>query len=410
MDDLSRQEIIKELERRNKEKRKAREKQIKKMKQMIFILSVLFILIVAALVALIVKAIKKSDKNKSKTDSVTEATEAQPVEDTPKVDAKLEMIDDASASDAVGDDFEIKMNFVGDCCMATDLQDTSEGTLLWYEQNYPTSYFFDGVRSVFEADDFTVANCENVFSDSDVGPRDKGDEIAYWFKAPTRFAKVFSDNSIEAVTINNNHTEDYGDEDFEDTKKALDAAGVDWGFRDKIIYYEKGGYKIAVVCVSYYDYEEAEGVLPWLQTAVENSDFQIVFFHGGIEHVCYVEDWKVDACHLMIDNGADLVIGSHPHVIQRREKYNGADIVYSLGNFCFGGNTAPEPNKTIIYGYTLKLHKDGDKVELVDRVENMIPCYIYTGEYNNWQPAIVEDEDIKKEILDYMNGELEEIY
>ncbi len=112
----------------------------------------------------------------------------------------------------------------------------------------------------------------------------------------------------------------------------------------------------------------------------------------------------------MIDNGADLVIGSHPHVIQRREKYNGADIVYSLGNFCFGGNTAPEPNKTIIYGYTLKLHKDGDKVELVDRVENMIPCYIYTGEYNNWQPAIVEDEDIKKEILDYMNGELEEIY
>ncbi|SNU06760.1 poly-gamma-glutamate synthesis protein (capsule biosynthesis protein) [Lachnospiraceae bacterium] len=409
MDDLSREEIIKEMNRRKREKREARERQIRKMKQMIAIVAVLFVVLVVAIVVIAKKASNKSEKVKSKSDKVSETDVAQ--SDGSSADgAKVEIIDDASKSDAAPEDFEIKMNFVGDCCMASDLQDTSEGTLLWYEQNYPTSYFFDGVRSVFEADDFTVANCENVFSDSDVGPRDKGDDIAYWFKAPTRFAKVFSDNSIEAVTINNNHTEDYGDEDFEDTKKALDAAGVDWGFRDKIIYYEKGGYKIAVVCVSYYDYEEAEGILPWLKTAVENSDFQIVFFHGGIEHVFYVEDWKVEACHLMIDNGADLVLGSHPHVLQRREKYNGADIVYSLGNFCFGGNTAPQPNRTIIYGYTLKLHKEGDKIELVDREENMIPCYIYTGDYNNWQPAIVEDEDIKKEIIDYMNGELEELY
>lgn len=408
MDDLSREEIIKELNRRNREKKEAREKQIRKMKQLIMIVAVLLVAAIGTIVVLAKKASNKTEKIKSKTENVTDA-ELVSTEETTSAAPKIEMIDDASASDAVSDDFEIRMNFVGDCCMATDLQDASEGTLLWYEQNYPTSYFFDGVRSVFEADDFTVANCENVFSDSDIPPRDKGDEIAYWFKAPTRFAKVFSDNSIEAVTINNNHTEDYGEEDFEDTKKALDAAGVDWGFRDKIIYYEKGGYKIGVVCVSYYDYDEAERILPWLEIAKENSDFQIIFFHGGTEHVFEVEEWKVDACHLMIDNGADLVLGSHPHVIQRREKYNGADIVYSLGNFCFGGNTAPEPNRTIIYGYTLKLHKNGDKVELVNREENIIPCYVYTGEYNNWQPAIIEDEDIKQEVIDYMNGELTEI-
>ena len=144
---------------------------------------------------------------------------------------------DASATDAEEKDFDIKMSFVGDCCMATNLEDSSYGTLLWYESNAETTYFFDGVRSYFEEDDLTVANCENVFSDSTVGPRDKGEGRNFWFRSPTWFARVFSDNNIEAVTVNNNHTNDYGPECFEDTKKALDDAGVDWGFRDKVIYY-----------------------------------------------------------------------------------------------------------------------------------------------------------------------------
>ena len=377
------------------------------MKKLILAVVIVLVIVIVALVVLIKKQEGKPKKIKSKTTSFSNETESEEADDTLLETPVTATPDEASAADATPEDFEIKMNFVGDCCMATNLQNMSQGTLLWYEANYPTTYFFDEVRSVFEADDFTVANCENVFSDSSVGPRDKGPGTNYWFKAPTRFAKVFSDNSIEAVTVNNNHTNDYGPEDFEDTKKALDDAGVDWGFRDKIIYYEKNGFKVAVVCVSYYSYEEAEGVVKWLKTATETSDFQIVFFHGGIEHIFEVEGWKRDACHLMVDNGADLVLGAHPHVLQKRENYNGADIVYSLGNFCFGGNTAPQPNRTIIYGYNLKVHKNADgSVELVGREENIIPCYIYTGGQNNWQPAIVQDEEVKEQIMKFMNGEL----
>ena len=406
MSEYSDQEKLKKLEEIRKEKLAAREKQINKMKNLIFALVIIFIIVVVALVVLIKKQAGKPEKIKSKTTSFSNDAGDENAGELESVTTEESAPIEASVSDAEPEDFEIKMNFVGDCCMATNLQDKSQGTLLWYEANYPTSYFFEKVVDVFEADDFTVANCENVFSDSSNGPRDKGPGTNYWFKAPTRFAKVFSDNSIEAVTVNNNHTNDYGPDDFEDTKKALDDAGVDWGFRDKIIYYEKNGFKVAVVRVSYYSYEEAEGVVKWLKTATENSDFQIVFFHGGIEHIFEVEGWKRDACHLMVDNGADLVLGSHPHVLQKRENYNGADIVYSLGNFCFGGNTAPQPNRTIIYGYTLKVHKEGDSVELVGREENMIPCYIYTGGANNWQPAIVEDEEVKEQIMKFMNGEL----
>ena len=375
-------------------------------------------LIVAALITLFI-VVYFGQKDRSQEEAVTEGLVEPDSLITSSLSERLNEESEASETNAeeteatpqdAAKDFDIVMSFAGDCCMASNLSDTSYGSLLWYEQNYPTTYFFDGVRDYFENDDFTVVNCENTFSDKDIPPRDKGDEIAYWFKAPARFAKVFSDNSIEAVTISNNHTNDYGPEVFEDTKTALDEAGVEWGFKDKIIYYEKEGFKIAVVCVSYYYYDDAvANALPYLLQANENSDFQIVFFHGGVEGTFQEEQWKIDACHMMVDNGADLILGAHPHVLQRREKYNGVDIVYSLGNFCFGGNNHPSSNRTIIYRYTLHLHDDSatDGIEVISKDEEIIPCYVYTGSINNWQPAPIDDEETRTRVLSYMNGELD---
>ena len=82
-----------------------------------------------------------------------------------------------------------------------------------------------------------------------------------------------------------------------------------------------------------------------LEEANANSDYQVVYCHGGEEKVHAYEDWKQASCHNLVDHGADLVIGSHPHVLQPMETYNGVNIVYSLGNFIFGGNNYPE-NRT----------------------------------------------------------------
>lgn len=125
----------------------------------------------------------------------------------------------------------------------------------------------------------------------------------------------------------------------------------------------------------------------------------MVYFHGGTEGVHQPDGWKQSVCHAFVDNGADLVIGSHPHVLEKREFYNGVPIVYSLGNFCFGGNSFPE-NRTLIYQYTL--HIQDEVVTGYD--ENMIPCYVYSAESNNYQPSIIEDESIKERVLDFMNG------
>lgn len=333
--------------------------------------------------------------------------------------------------------FDIKLTFLGDCNLASDLENHGAGTILAYEDTQPNTYFFDGVRSAFEDDDLTVANCESAISDQALTPRIKpgqvqslstagqtrtmvdndGDGVAetsvttnvgadgqnvikgYWFKAPSKAARIFADNSIEAVTIDNNHSFDYGDTGFEDTKTALDNAGVDWGYKDKAIYYEKDGFTLAVVCVSFYSEQEAYDHMQYLEAASANSDFQVVYFHGGTEGVHQPDGWKQSVCHAFVDNGADLVIGSHPHVLQKREFYNGVPIVYSLGNFCFGGNSFPE-NRTLIYQYTL--HIQDEVVTGYD--ENMIPCYVYSAESNNYQPSIIEDESIKERVLDFMNG------
>ena len=411
MQDKYKERLLEELNRQKAEARRVQEEKNKKIKTAILLG---FLLIVAAAGGFI--AFKLLSKPKADPDNSTANGELIDDIEPPwdgdgsinyAADPDATPTDVASPTEPVEKDFTIDMTFVGDCCMATNLENNSYGTLLWYESNAPTTYFFDGVRSYFEDDDITIANCENTFSDRAASPRDKGEGTNYWFKSPASFASVFSDNSIEAVTINNNHTNDYGPEVFEDTKAALDAAGVEWGFRDKIIYYEEEGFTVGVVCVSFYYYEEAEGIVPYLDIAKENSDFQIIYFHGGMEGEYNPEPWKQDACHMLIDNGADLILGAHPHVLQKTENYNGCDIVYSLGNFCFGGNDHPGSNRTIIYKYQLSIHSVDGECEITAKTPTIIPCYVYTGGTNNWQPAVIDDEETASIVTKFMNGECE---
>ena len=413
-----RQRKRREIEKRRRQKQLERERQVRRAKMILAGSVAAVVLVIVGIVAL-VRASAKADMNdKSSNDKNIEVDQnvagngtadgAGVSDDASLAPTGEEETDTASNTDSAPEkDFELDMTFVGDCCMATNLENDSYGTMLWYSKNVPTTYFFDGVRSYFEDDDITIANCENTFSDSSIGPRDKGEGPNFWFKAPASFASVFTDNNIEAVTINNNHTNDYGPEVFEDTKAALDAAGVQWGFRDSIIYYEKEGFKIGVVCVSFYYYEEAEGILPYLEMAKENSDFQIIYFHGGAEGQYQPEDWKVQSCHMLVDQGADLILGAHPHVLEKRENYNGVDIVYSLGNFCFGGNDHPASNRTIIYKYKLKIHSKGDEKVVTDKEEKIIPCYVYTGGTNNWQPYPIDDGETFDRVIKFMNGELD---
>ncbi|MBP3705953.1 MAG: CapA family protein [Clostridia bacterium] len=303
------------------------------------------------------------------------------------------------------DNFKLTISFAGDMVLAGYDGQPGSGTFESYYQNNSYNYFLSKVSHIFKNDDFTVSNLENVMSDREnLQKKEKNYSPAFWFKSGTERIKILSESGVDGVTLNNNHTYDYGTQGYNDTIAAVESAGMQYGSNGKIIYFEKEDFKVAVVCVGLWYSSSANTAIGYLNAAKENSDYQIVMFHGGTEKIHEPEEWKKSAARQLVDAGADLVVGSHPHVLQPREIYNGVEIVYSLGNFCYGGSRYPE-NRTIIYQMTLEIDKNK---QIKAAVSDIIPCYVHTGSSSsNFQPAIIEDAVQKQKVIDFMNGEVE---
>ena len=298
------------------------------------------------------------------------------------------------------DAFSIVVSFTGDMLLASLHGKRAAGNFLDYAAKQEPEYFLQHVRPIFEADDFTVVNLENVLTDRNLTPKEKATDPAYWFRAPAATTDILTSSGVEAVSLANNHTGDYGTAGYKDTVKAVSAAGLEYGGNDRTFYLEKNGYRVAVICHGLWSEGQAGTIIQRLRTAEKNSDFQVVFCHGGAEGVHAPEAWRVRASRRLIDNGADLVLGNHPHVLQPREVYKGKEIVYSLGNFCFGGSRSPE-NRTIIYQLILQVENG----KLVGASSELIPCYVHTGgRVNNYCPAPIEDEEQARRVLDFMDG------
>ena len=117
----------------------------------------------------------------------------------------------------------------------------------------------------------------------------------------------------------------------------------------------------------------------------------IVIFHWGNEKEEVPDSNQMTLGRLAIDEGADLVCGHHPHVLQGIEEYKGKNIDYSLGNFCFGGNSYPSDMDTMIFQQTFTVDKNGVKAY---NVTNVIPCSISSEyDYNNYQPTPAQGDE-----------------
>ncbi len=292
----------------------------------------------------------------------------------------------------------LTLSFVGDCMFASNHGGFAEQSFNRYAQTNDPSYFLKNFRELFLNDDLTVANCEGVLSDSELQEKAVTTEIAFWFKGPSSNAEIFRAGGVDFASVVNNHSHDFGQQGSDDTESSLEAVGVIPGKRDTVSYLTLKGQKIGILCCSLYSYSYVGDIRVKLnEMKREQCDLCILYFHGGIENETQPEDWKIRACHDLVDAGADLIIGSHPHVLQPVELYKNKLIVYSLGNFCFGGNTHP-PKNTAVYQAVFTI-RDG---KLISREDNFIPCVVYTGNRNNYQPAIITDEAKKQEILDFL--------
>ena len=298
------------------------------------------------------------------------------------------------------DSFRIIVSFTGDMLLASLHGRRAAGNFLDYAARQEPEYFLRHVRPIFEADDFTVVNLENVLTDRNLTPKEKSTDPAYWFRAPAASTDILTSSGVEAVSLANNHTGDYGAAGYKDTVKAVSAAGLEYGGNDRTFYLEKNGWRIAVICHGLWNEGQAGAILQRLKAAEKDSDFQVVFYHGGTEGVHTPEPWRVRASRRLVDGGADLVLGNHPHVLQPREIYKDREIVYSLGNFCFGGSRGPE-NRTVIYQLILQVENG----EPLSTSSELIPCYVHTGgKVNNYCPAPIEDEAQRRQVLDFMDG------
>ena len=118
------------------------------------------------------------------------------------------------------DAFSIAVSFTGDMLLASLHGKRAAGNFLDYAAKQEPEYFLQHVRPIFEADDFTVVNLENVLTDRNLTPKEKATDPAYWFRAPAATTDILTSSGVEAVSLANNHTGDYNAAGYKDTVKA----------------------------------------------------------------------------------------------------------------------------------------------------------------------------------------------
>lgn len=296
-----------------------------------------------------------------------------------------------SSNATVSSPVSLTLSVVGDCTLGTDETFDYDTSLNAYYENYGADYFLQNVKDIFSTDDLTIANFEGTLTDSD-----EREDKTFAFKAPASYASILTSGSVEAVNTANNHSHDYGEQSFNDTLAALDDAGIVHFGYDETAVMDVKGIKVGLVGIyELYDHLEREQQLKdnIAKVKADGAQLIVVIFHWGNETETVPDSNQTTLGRIAIDEGADLVCGHHPHVLQGIETYKGRNIVYSLGNFCFGGNSSPSDMDTMIYQQTFTIDADGVKK---DNVTNIIPCSIssaaYDG-YNNYQPTPAEGDE-----------------
>lgn len=340
------------------------------------------ILLVILCGALLAKGLYKSNKEEpqpeTKTESANKEGQKPEKQETPEVQETT-----------------ITISAAGDCTLGTDegfnYKRSFKGK---YDAVQDPAYFFQNVQPVFAQDDLTIVNMEGTLTEETTR-----EPKQFAFKGDAEYAKILTAGAVETANLANNHSFDYGKKSYEDTITALEAEGISSFGYERTAVMDIKGVKVGLAGV----YELAEHI-DCKQDLLDNiaslkeqgAQIIIVSFHWGQEKENVPSDVQVELAHAAVDNGADLVLGHHPHVLQGIEEYKGKNIVYSLGNFCFGGNSAPSDMDTMIFQQTFTV-KDGKLQE--DNVTNILPCKIssaYEEGYNNYQPILAEGEQKEK--------------
>lgn len=288
--------------------------------------------------------------------------------------------------DTLAAETSITVSLMGDCTLGTDEYFDANTSFNAYYTLYGADYFFQNVKSYLEKDDLSIVNFEGTLTTSET----RADK-EYAFKGDPEYASVLMSGSVEAANLANNHSSDYGAESYTDTQTNLKSAGITTFGNDETAVLDIKGIKVGLVGIYELDTHlecRTQLVNNINKVKEEGANLIIVNFHWGNETETTPDSNQTTLAHAAIDAGADLVVGHHPHVLQGMEVYNGRTIFYSLGNFCFGGNTYPSDFDTVIFQPTFTFNTNK---ELTSTTNTVIPCSLSSESgYNNYQPTPLE--------------------
>lgn len=260
------------------------------------------------------------------------------------------MTEDGGA-DSEPEDSTIRFVFAGDILL-------SDHVLAAYNKTGTIGSVVDqGLRDVIDGSDVFMANQEFPFSNRGSAAADK----QFTFRLPPEKVSLLKEMGIDIVTLANNHALDFGTDALLDTCDTLDEAGIyrvgaganleearkpvimeikgkTIGFLGASRVIPVGSWNATATSPGMLTTYDPAMLLEDIKSAKETCDFVIVYVHWGIERDEYPQDYQRTMGKQYIDAGADMVIGSHPHVLQGMEYYNSKPIVYSLGNFVFGSS------------------------------------------------------------------------
>lgn len=252
------------------------------------------------------------------------------------------------------DSVQLALTFGGDCTLGRGHNFSySRSFDEMYDLKGP-SYFFSDVTEFFH-DDLTMVNFEGTLTTSTVHANK-----TFAFKGRPEYAKVIDEGSIDVVSVANNHSMDYLQSGFDDTVRYLSPYVAVSGYARMPIVTVKG-VRIGFASNVGWSFDTAQK--NFIDNAIRDlrqrgAELIVFNYHWGIEKSYHSDATQRAIGHYCIDQGADLVIGHHPHVVQEVEVYKGKPIAYSLGNLVFGGNNNPSDKNCLIFrqNYTFDLN------------------------------------------------------
>lgn len=317
------------------------------------------------------------------------------------------------------EDIKVSMSVIGDImCHNSQYNDA------FRNGEYDFSYVFEDIKKYIEPADLAIGNLETTFRG-----KEKGYSSYPTFNTPEVLAQDLKELGIDVVSTANNHSLDTGYLGIESTIDYLDEAGIlhtgtykSEESQNQIVVKDINGLKFAFLAYTYgtngipvpsgkeycINLIDKELIKSHLDMAKElKSDVICVNMHWGIEYQNEPNDEQEDLANFLFENGADIILGSHPHVLQKMEERDiilpnndtkKGFVIYSLGNFMSGQTKVNTRNSIIL---TLDVIKSGETGKLSFENVNYIPIYTFTSpNFKNYKVL-----DIRSAIERYENGE-----